>query len=102
MSRGGWANRPWLLGLVGVGSVLLACGSHDHDCVETRTCFAPVSFVDAGDVDDWWDAGATGSDSATGNGSGGAKAEAGLALPSPARAPRVSPKRARRVLRRRS
>lgn len=58
MRRGGWANRPLFWGLLGIGSVIVACGSRQHDCIDTRSCVAPIGFIDAGIADDWWDAGA--------------------------------------------
>ena len=51
---------------LGVGLALVGCSGSIHDCHETHTCPAPVGFIDAGSLDDWWSAGAADGSSAPG------------------------------------
>jgi len=52
--------RGLVFGLFGLGFALSACSGDTGDCHETRTCPAPVGYIDAGDFDNWWSAGAAG------------------------------------------
>jgi hypothetical protein len=56
-----------------------ACSGVTHDCSETRTCPEPIGYIDAGNFDDWWDAGAAGQSALPGDpaAAAGAGGEAG-------------------------
>jgi len=72
MRRRAGEAKPLFWVWVGFGSLAAACGGGEHSCIDTRSCIAPVGFVDAGNSGDWWDGGASGSDPATdGAGTGG-------------------------------
>ena len=77
------AVRSLVFGSLGLGLALSACSGDAHDCDETRTCPEPLGFIDAGNFDDWWSAGAAGeSDAASGStpsAAGGALDTAGTA-----------------------
>ena len=60
MRRGRSRVRGLVFGLFGLGFALSACSGDAGDCHETRTCPVPVGYIDAGDFDDWWTAGAPG------------------------------------------
>jgi hypothetical protein len=63
--RGNWAVVGLVCGLSGLA--VSACSGAEHDCSETRTCHAPVGYIDAGNFDNWWSAGASGEDSSSGD-----------------------------------
>ncbi len=60
MRRGSSRLRGLVFGLFGLGFALSACSGGAGDCHESRTCPVPIGYIDAGDFDDWWSAGAAG------------------------------------------
>jgi hypothetical protein len=64
--RGNFEVKRLVCGLFGLGLGLSACSGGARDCNETLTCPGPIGYIDAGNFDNWWSAGAAG-ESATGD-----------------------------------
>ncbi len=74
--RGNFEVKRLVCGLFGLGLGLSACSGGARDCDETLTCPGPIGYIDAGNFDNWWSAGAAG-ESATGDGPQQTDPEAG-------------------------
>jgi len=76
-------NRVLFWVTVGLGFGGIACGRAERSCIDTRSCIAPIGFIDAGNVDDWWNGGASGDDAPAGEAAtssenaGGARGDGG-------------------------